>query len=284
MAKLLKRIIGNQEGQALPAVLALLVLGGLTIAPMADYASTNLNSSRIINKSINGIYAAEAGIEDTLWRLKNSLSPVVQLTQNINNMQVAIQTEDMDTFTLYFGELIQAGAHSNYLSTDGGMVWDAEAQAYKYTITVTWESNPGTPVIHLTEVGARLPEGYSYQTGSSALFTTNLSTAEPGVTSDTYGACMLNWEFDNPLPSVSTSDPVATQTFYVTGEGELEGDYTWVVANRGDVGAVGEISGNLYQITSTATLPEDGTVTATIVMDVMFQEHTPHIVTWKTLK
>ena len=284
MAKLLKRIIGNQEGQALPAVLALLVLGGLTIAPMADYASTNLNSSRIINKSINGIYAAEAGIEDTLWRLKNSLSPVAQLPQNINNMQVTIQTEDMDTFTLYFGELIQAGTHSNYLSTDGEMVWDTEAQAYKYTITVTWESNPGTPVIHLVEVGARLPEGYSYQNGSSALFATNLSSAEPDVTSDTYGACMLNWEFDNPHPSVSESDPVKTQTFYITGEGELEGDYTWVVADRADVGAVSEISGNLYQITSTATLPGNGAVMATLVVDVMLQETTPHVITWKILK
>ena len=225
MIRFMKQIIDGEKGQALPITLALLVLGGLTIVPCLDYAATSLNAGQTIEEGVKGMYAAEAGVEDTLWRLENGILPLQQLPESINQMEVTVQTEEKGTYTLCLGELIEAGKHSNYLSVDGEMVWDEEAEAYKYTITVTWQSQSGTPVIHLTEVGARLPLGYSYQSGSAAGFADNLSTKEPDEVLDTYGAYMFDWEFAQPYPTVSEVDPVKTQTFYITGDGIQEGDY-----------------------------------------------------------
>lgn len=275
-----RRMIKGQKGQALPAVLALLVIGGLTIVPGLNYTTTSLNGSRIVSEDINGAYAADAGIFETIWALENGLSAPSQTTDNLNRMAVAMQTENLGEYTLYLDELIQPGEHSDYLDVDTDLVWDDGAQAYHWTTTVTWNPDSGTSEIHLEEVGAKLPAGYSYQDGSAANFTANLSTEEPVETLDSTGAYLLNWELPPPLPSVSESDPVATQEFYITGSGELEDYYSWVVANRQDVGAVGEISGTRYRITATATSLEDGDTTATIVADVMIGDTTA-MLSWR---
>jgi len=283
MLRLLKKILSGEKGQVLPVVLALLVIGGLTIAPSLNYTATSLNSSRIIGESMRGIYAADAGIEDTLWSLGNGVTPATQLSENVNRMDVTIQTEDKGMYTVYLGELIQPGEHNEYLNVDGEMVWDGDAEAYKYTVTVTWQPESGLPTIHLIEVGARIPAGYTYQSGSAALFAENLSTDEPDETIDTQGAYLLNWELGPPYPEVSEEDPVETQIFYITGEGEQEGHYGWVVANRDDIGAVGEITGTSYRITATATRPEDGETTARIVAEAMIEGGTTYIFSWQIL-
>ena len=282
MVRLLKQMISSEKGQVLPLVLALLVFGGLVIAPSLSYAATSLNGSRILAEGVNGVYAADAGVENTLWCLRNGISPSEQLSENINQMQVAIQTEEKGTYTLYFGELIQPGEHNDYLDVDGEMMWDEEAEAYKYTITVTLQHES---TIHLVEVGARIPVGYSYQSGSANSFAENLSTNDDELTQtlDTSGAWLLNWDFSSSNPSVSQENPVQPQTFYITGEGSQEGHYGWVAANRQDVGLVGEITGTSYKITATATRPGDGKTTAKIVADVMMAE-TTYIVSWQVLR
>ena len=281
MVRLLKQMVSSEKGQALPIVLALLVLGGLTIASGLGYTATSLKSSRLLEENVRGIYAADAGMEYALWSLANDMLPGTDLPDRINQTAVFIQTEDKGTYTLYFGELIQPGEHSDYLEVDGEIVWDEEAEAYKYTVTVTWQPDSGTPVIHLEEIGARLPLDYSYQPGSAASFDENLSMDEPDETLDALGTYLLNWEFGSPRPSVSENETVQTQIFYITGEGSLEGNYAWTVATREDIGAAGEITGISYKITTTAKRPENGETTAKIVADVMIEEGTAHILAWQ---
>lgn len=280
MVKFLKRMVSGEEGQALPIVLALLVLGGLTIVPSLNYITTSLNGGRIVQEGVDGVYAAEAGVEDALWSLVNGISPSPQLTENINQMAVAIQSEEKGDYTLYYGTLVETRQHSDYLDVDTAVMWDEGAQAYKYTITVTWQAEPGTPSIKLKEVGARLPVGYTYQSGSAAGFAGNLSFNGPIVTLDTAGAYLLNWEFDSPRPSIDEDNPVQTQTFYADGEGSEGGDYAWVVAQDADIGIIGEIIGALYTITATATRADDGETTTRIVTDVMIEEEV-YIITWQ---
>jgi len=284
MLKILKQILSSEKGQALPAVLGLLVFGGLVIVPSLNYATASLNASQILREGINGVYAADAGVEDALWCLGRGVSPSQQLPENINQMEVTIQTEEKGTYTLYLGELIQPSEHSDYLDVDGEMVWDDGAEAYKYTITVTWQPESGLPTIHLVEVGVSLPVGYEYRDYSSAEFPENLSTdddTELTKTLDTSGAWLLNWDLKSSNPSVSEEEPVRTQTFYITGEEEQEGHYAWVVANRNDIGAVGEITGTSYRITATASRPTDNVTTARIVADVMIGGGTTYILSWQ---
>ena len=284
MLRFLKQIKSGEKGQVLPTVLALLVLGGLAIVPSLNYAATSLNAGRIIGEGVRGVYAAEAGVEDALWSLENGISPPQQLSENINQMEITVQTEDRGTYTLYLGELIQPKGHSDHLIVDSEIVWDEGAEAYKYIITVTWQPLPGIPVIHLEGVGARLPVGYEYQQYSSAMFPENLSTDDDNEltqTLDTSGVWLLNWDLKSSNPSVSEGNPVQTQTFYITGEGSQEGHYAWVIASRTDIGAVGEITGNSYKITATAMRPEVGKTTAKIVADVIIGGGVTYIASWQ---
>ena len=281
MLRHLKQLVSSEKGQALPIVLALLILGGLTIVPSLGYITTSLKSSRMLVEGVRGVYAADAGVEDALWSLINEVPPSTQLSDNVNQMEVAIQTENKGDYTLYLGELIEPGEHVNYLDVDGEMVWDGGANAYNYTVSITWQADPGIPPIKLKEVGARIPIGYSYQSGSAANFPENLSTDEPDEILDAQGAYLLNWVLSSPLPNISENITVQTQTFYITGEGNQEGHYAWVVASRDDVGEVGEIAGTYYQITATATRPEDGKTTAQIVVDIINEMGTIYILSWQ---
>ncbi len=279
--RLLKQMVGSEKGIALPIVLGLLVLGSLTIIPSLGYISTSLKASRVIEENVKGIYAADAGMENTLWALANNKPPHTLLPEYINQMSVLTYIQDNGTYTLYLGELIRPGEHSDYLDVIGEMVWDEVAQSYNYTITVTWQSDSGLPVIHLEEVGAKLPLGYSYQSGSAASFAENLSTDEPDEITDAFGAYLLNWELAPPNPAVSENETVRTQTFYIDGGGSQEGYYAWVVAKREDIGAIGEITGNSYEITTKAGSISGSETMAEIVAEVMIEEGTTHILSWQ---
>ena len=281
MFKMLRRILKDESGQALLITLAMLVIGGLTIVPSLNLTFSSVKSSHRLEEGTRGTYAADAGIEDTLWALANGLSPSSQLPDNINGMQVNLQTVDKGVYTVYLGELIEPGGHSEYLDVSGNITWDPGADAYKYTITVTWIPNPGPPTIHLGEVGARIPVGYTYQAGSAADFAENLSTDEPEETLDGQDAYLLNWDLGTPAPYVSGAQPVQTQIFYIDGTGNLEDYYSWVVADREDIGAVGEITGTAYRITARALCPETGETTATIVAEIMIGGGVTHITSWQ---
>lgn len=274
MVRLWKQFLSSEKGQALPIVLVVLALGGLTIAMSLNYTTASLKGSQILQEKMKGVYAAGAGVEHALWSLGYGISPPTQLPENFNQMEVEIQTEDKGTYTL--------SQHSDYLTVNGEVAWDEMAQAYKYTITVTWKPGSGTPEIKLDEVRARLPIGYSYQSGSAANFVDNLSRDEPDETVDTQGAYLLNWQFESPRPCVTEYEQVRTQTFYITGEGSQVNDYaSWVVASRSDIGTVGETTGTLYKITAIATRPEDGRTTGRIVAKVMIGGGATYINSWQ---
>ncbi len=261
----LTRKAGEQAGQALPAVLAVMLLGGLAVPPLVDHAATGLKSTRGIGEGVLGIYAAEAGVENGIWYARQGLTAPAQLPDPLNGMQVSVQTEDRGTYTAYFGELVPAGEHSVWLDVGGDIAGPVDG-VYEYTITVTWQPVPGTPTIHIGEVGVKLPPGYSYQTGSAALFTGNLSSAEPQIVyDDGTESYMYRWAFSSPNPSVDKQNPTRTQKLRFSGSGELDDEYAWTVAVRTDVGVVGEIVGSLYLITGTAVRPGTGEVVGRVL-------------------
>ncbi|MFH1031956.1 MAG: hypothetical protein V1767_05295 [Chloroflexota bacterium] len=283
----MKNWLRKEKGQALPIVLSLLAIGGLTIAVSLNHISTSLKASRIVVESVDGIYAADAGVEYTMWSLLKGLSPPTQLAENINQMTVNVATDNRGTYTFYFGELSDINVHYNYLDVEGDIVWDETEQAYKYTITVTWEAPGGEPHIKLDQVGARMPVGYSYDNSSAAGFAGNLSLEEPDEprVQDGSGAWLLNWTFDPPRPQISEDEPVKTQSFYISGSGSLSGEYAWVVAERTDIGVVGEITGTRYLVTSTAIHSQDGRTRAKIIADILKRDDgSIFIMSWQISK
>ena len=283
MAIILKRFRSDNKGQVLPMVLAILAIGGLTIAGSLNYAVTSLNGSRILAEDIKGIYAAGAGVENAIWSIDHgTFPPPALLPDKINGMAVSVQAESNGVYTLYLGELVQPGVHFEYLEVVEEITWDAEhgaSGAYKFTITVTLIHEE---TIHISAIGARLPDDYGYEEGSALDFPDNLSCEPPDITTDSRGGCLVNWQFDLPYPQISKSKPTRTQSFYLTGEGPQEHEYTWVVANQTDVGVVGSITGARYKITSTATRTETDRIAAKIAADVMIEDTgTMYIVSWQ---
>jgi len=280
MLRFLKQING-ERGQALVIVLVLLVLAGLMITPTLVHAANTMISVRTIEKNVNGLYAAEAGVKHALCNLE---SGTYQLTEKVNQMEVEVTVEvesEEYTYALYFGKLIQGKKQSDWVSVDSKI--DDEVIPYEYKITVTWQPESGAEVIHLKEVGGRLPVGYSYIEGS-AVVDGNLADRDPDeLFEDAGGAYMLNWKLQSPLPSVSENNTVRTQTFQIDGEGNLEGYYAWVLA--GVTGEVSQITGILYTITATAIYPESGEPTGKIVCEVLEHEDgTKNILSWQVTK
>ena len=60
----------GQSGQALILVLIFLMLGSLTLVPTLTHINTALKTGEIYEENTNELYTADAGIEDSLWRIK----------------------------------------------------------------------------------------------------------------------------------------------------------------------------------------------------------------------
>jgi hypothetical protein len=247
-------------------------------------ATTQLRMNLSIENKVKGTYAAEAGVEEALWSFLHSQAPPAQVN-GVNGMNVSLVTQNHGMFTIVLGEFVPTGVHYDYLRITSEVEWvPSPVGKYKYTIEV--RLNGGSTIIHLASIGARLPDGYTYEDGSSDLFPGNLSDEEPDLYTDTDGNQMVNWEFDTPLPSVTNGDPVAEQVFYLVPGSEppvpTEGNYyAWVSANREDVSPVGEFTGNMYHIVATATDVDDSTVTATITADVIIAGADILVIGWR---
>ncbi|MFC1957488.1 hypothetical protein ACFLX0_01560 [Chloroflexota bacterium] len=278
MSRLWRQIIKDEKGQALPAVLILMVLGGLLIAPSLRYASTSLIAGRAIESNVRGVLAADAGVEHVLWAIGNSEELPLQLP-DINDLEVTMVTEQIGNkpYALYFGGFEATGDDSDYLDVSGEIAGD------EYTITVTRQPEADGNV-KLSEIGVRLPIGYVYQDGSASEdnFPGNLSFNNPVDTLDGAGAHMLVWELPS-LPKVLEGDP-ADQSFYIIGEGVHEADYAWVVTTRDNVLTVGEIIGELYTIEATAKVPGSGGEDIAKVEAYVLKEEgegVMHIISWQ---
>jgi len=65
-----KRLIRDEKGQMMILALILLVVGGLIMAPLLAYMSTGLIAGQVYESSTAELYAADAGVEDAFWQLK----------------------------------------------------------------------------------------------------------------------------------------------------------------------------------------------------------------------
>jgi predicted acyltransferase (DUF342 family)/uncharacterized protein (UPF0333 family) len=64
-----KKIIMEQKGQALVAVLILLAIGGLLMVPTLGYVSTSLKAHQVSETKTMELYAADSGVEDAIYWL-----------------------------------------------------------------------------------------------------------------------------------------------------------------------------------------------------------------------
>ena len=76
MKGFVKRIIRGEKGHGLELVLTLLGVGGLVLAPTLGLMSTGLLAGQAYEQKTDELYAADAGIEDAVWKIQNQVAEV----------------------------------------------------------------------------------------------------------------------------------------------------------------------------------------------------------------
>jgi len=64
----------DEQGRVMMLVLVLLVVGGLMLAPLLGLMSTGLAAGQVYENSTDGLYAADAGVEDALWNIQQGVA------------------------------------------------------------------------------------------------------------------------------------------------------------------------------------------------------------------
>jgi hypothetical protein len=118
----------GEKGQALIIVIILLLLGGLIIAPLLGFMSGGLVAGQVYEVNMEGLYAAESGIEDACWKLMRGETP--EGTQPFCNLT------DMNGMDV---EVVQ--------EADPVDVGDGTLYTLKSTATLPGETEPETTII-----------------------------------------------------------------------------------------------------------------------------------------
>jgi uncharacterized repeat protein (TIGR01451 family) len=231
--RILRRWVRKEQGQAMLMALLVLTLGSVLITPVLSYASTGGKAAVINQRYTAELYAADAGVEYAMWHILNGLpvsSPI-----NVGNLSVTITVSQLSE--LPYGPVItDAGPQTWRLQVSSSMV-DIGGGISTFTITVT---NQGPSTIHLVEIGAGLPEGFTYMAGSTS---GDITTDNPSfINSD-----RLYWTLNSTKLDSGTS---VHHVFRIQGSGTTQGSYSWVKANAESIGTVSSCYG--YKVVSVA--------------------------------
>jgi len=244
--KWLSQIKRGEAGQVLPAVLAMTALGSMLIVPTLNYVSTSIKTGEMVEEELKGLYAAEAGTEDAIWKMANdppgSFPYSYQLT-DINGMTVSIVINEVTTVS---GKDIGAtGTHDENLLVEKAVTY-ADG-TYYYTLTMT---NNGIGNVKIEMILVDFPPGVDYVEGSTG---GDLYNGDPVVVGDSDIGITLYWELIAPYPTIPEGT-FKVHTFELSGEEGIEGveGHACVRASRQDVGTVWDVESKPYSIVSEA--------------------------------
>jgi len=72
MKTIVKRLIRDEKGAALVLALILLLVGGLITAGLLSHMGAGLLAGEIYERRTAELYAADAGVEDAIWKIQNN--------------------------------------------------------------------------------------------------------------------------------------------------------------------------------------------------------------------
>ncbi len=273
MNRRLTKVLKSEKGQALVVVLILMVLGGLLIVPCLNYTATSLNTGQVHKETMALIYAADAGVGDALWGIKNETVPINPfdyetefsyfLPEEVNGKAVEVKIQQV--WPLSGLESDANGTNpSSHLMITGGIINEEEGE---YKVQMSYDGSAGDLLID--RVGVWLPPGFDYVTGSSS----GITTDDPTNILDWHGGKALEWDFlpavnfiDLPAPAPPEPPPeggfvpaeeypsLRTLTFNVSPVGELaKGTYTWIRTTNINLYLSWDTNYSTYKISSTAT-------------------------------
>ena len=293
MKIVLKKSIKDEKGQALILTVILMLVGSLIITSLLGFMSTGLLAGQVFEKKMDGLYAADAGVEDALWKIKNdppASYPYPYQLPDVNGMSVSILIEEVTTF--YVLDVGEGGIHNYYFELESEPVQppydDGSDYIHEWRLRLTNKTN--SPV-KLERIIVSYSNELSYLSG---LTNEDIDGLAPPPAGDfessnqefTYldNDTLVTWEFPSPRPEIEAApDPdngdytTVTCTFELVGPEDAAGITVILVTKRTDIGAVWE--NKPHKITATA-LADDGS-TVVVEAGVLEGSDTVSVRSWE---
>jgi len=235
-----------------------MALGAMLITSTLSYMVAGIKSITINEELTRELYAADAGVELAMWSIKNDISCNSSIT--VGGLEVNITVGTL--IELPYGPVVTGGGeHVDWILVYSEVI-DNEDETFTYIIHIENRSESGEPPIKLDQIGAGLPDGFTYINGSSSGITSTNPQTDGGK---------VTWDLGSPKPELEYGES-ANQTFLIEGIGIPEGYYSWVNASRMDVGVVSTCKG--YKVTAQAS----GTIIESYVVKM---DNSIYPVSWK---
>ena len=243
MKTIVNRLVRDEKGATLVLVLILLLISGLIIGPLLSYMGTGLITGEVYEKRTDELYAADAGVEDAIWKIQHGETPVCPA-----------DPEWSYTIADVNGKSLQISIE--YL--DGG--------TYKITSIAATDDGGGTAAITGTQIDAYITPIYGDLTGILDQVITSLSdyvlqgptTVEPaeGEEHGPVNNYVGDWPEADDLAywywqdvkneSPYTSDSLDVKDYAATGIGPLSRNGTLDIVNTGADDLTVSLNGTVY--------------------------------------
>ena len=278
-------MVKKESGQALILVLVFLLVGALIIGLLLNFMATGLKTGQAVEGRILELYAADAGVEDAIWRIMNVPpdelpSEPYFLTVNGKEVEVTIppQKNIMMEFFEAVGALDPQGEGKYHKAMPHGMgdnPWvvvyspiESEPGVYDtYRIEVAFE---GKGKVSLVNLGCWIQGLYGEDQGAA-----EVTGVEPdSMTKDfpnfdfyvrTFQGTAFRWEWQPAKGPEFTPGILRTQTFtfspaIIVEEGQrFPVNVAWAAESRNDIfiSWQGQYPG-VHHIKAIATSPDTG--------------------------
>ncbi len=236
------------------AVLAVMVLGSCLVVPILNYSSTSLKTTETLEQNVDGLYAADAGVEDALWKLMwdppASFPYSYDVPTDVNGMSVNVTISELTTV---FGEVLDPGGAIDWLDVSITVVYDEVNQYYTFTIAT---ANTGSGNIKIESIVIDFPAGLDYIDDSTSSNITNPIDANPStIRGSVETGETLVWDNGVPRPELAEGETLYHR-FRLAGPAGMEQQILndakgFIEAKRSNIGTVW-LGGYPYSIVAEA--------------------------------
>jgi len=231
MKKMLKKLMKNERGFALPLVLVLLLLGGLIISPLLGYVSTGLRVGKSNENLMERLYAADAGVEDALWYLitdnitvpDGGSASLPESTINSKTVNVTIKDKSKLVYEITSVATDASGSNTNLEVYVKNIDYSGLLNNLATSLEeITWKNN--------TNISGNISDNYSEEDWPIAdllmdFYLSSVNTSDPYLSDtidvadfDTIGPVYRDGDLTIINTGIADDTLTLTGTIYVTGK------------------------------------------------------------------
>jgi len=137
MKSVMKRLIGDEKGAAMFLVLILLLIGGLITTPLLAHMGTGLIGGEVYERRGAELYAADAGVEDAVWKIQRGKVPVCSGDPSRSYNMTDVNGKSVEYTIEYMGEGIYKITSIAITDDGGGTAAISGTQIEAYVIAVS---------------------------------------------------------------------------------------------------------------------------------------------------